>query len=134
MPYRTLGLPAEAARDGWHRPLTYRVHGVLADPATLTTRGDYCGATPSAAGLVVDGGGGEVPAFVLVSHGGNGNGAFVQSGGRIAGAGGDEVENADADEAFVTTGSAGPGAEFDDIVQWVGQHALVTYLGNEACP
>lgn len=104
VPYRTLGLPAEVARDGWHRPMTYRVHAALADPDSLGNRDDYCAETPDPAGLSVDGPGGEVPAFALVSHGGNGLGAFTSAGARVSGAGGDEAENADGDAYFVTAG------------------------------
>ena len=75
------------------------------------------------------------PAFILVSHGRNGLGAFLPTGARLAGVGGDETENADGDRVFrQKLRSDAPGANyFDDIVLWHTQDTLFSLTGGGSC-
>lgn len=57
----------------------------------------------------------DLPA-VVVCHGGNARGAFLSNGAQIAGASGEENENADADLTFI---AHSPTPNFDDTVTWI---------------
>jgi len=56
---------------------------------------------------------------VVISHGKNGLGAFQSDGTQLAGAAGDEAENADNDGNFVNRTNA---PEFDDILAWISSN------------
>lgn len=121
LPWATLGLPET---DAWGRRFTYRVTASMgADPAggaqasfTLTTDGNI-NVKSTAAGVTVA----SNVVAVIVSHGKNGYGAYQPSGAQIAGAAGDELENANADASFV---SKLPDDSFDDVVAWVAPTLL----------
>lgn len=121
LPWATLGLPET---DAWGRRFTYRVRLIMADDPTgglqssftLTDDGDITVKSASAGVTVATN-----VAAVIVSHGKNGFGAYQPTGVQIAGAAGDELENANADGNFV---SKLPDTSFDDIVAWVSPNVL----------
>jgi len=118
MPWVALGVP-EA--DAWGRRFTYRITTIFADDAgaalssfTLTDNGDIT-VTDGATSIAT-----TIPA-IIVSHGKNGLGSFGSDGVQRAGAGGDELENADADTTFVSRANA---PDFDDLVIWTSPSVL----------
>jgi prepilin-type N-terminal cleavage/methylation domain-containing protein len=62
---------------------------------------------------------------VVVSHGSNGFGAWQPNGTQIAGASGDELENANSTLTFV---SRTPGNDFDDLVTWIAPSILMAKM------
>lgn len=147
VPFRTLGLPVEMARDGWGRFITYRTS------PTVTTTPDKASACNAVrvpandvqvndqnANNVVTGtappNSFNVHAVVLVSHGSNGVGAFVADGTATRQAG----TAADANETTnLTTGSANKisgistAGGYDDITYWRTVPVLVTAF-SQTCP
>jgi prepilin-type N-terminal cleavage/methylation domain-containing protein len=126
IPWVTLGVP-EA--DAWGHRVTYRVTVALADDPTGGLQASFTLATTVGnTGDITVTSGGAAPvnlianaAVVLVSHGKNGLGAYRMDGTQVAGASGDELENADIDAAFVSK-IAEPA--FDDIVAWISPNVL----------
>ncbi len=125
LPWATLGLPET---DPWGRRYTYRVRTEFADlplGATIPT----CTPTPlpalatfalcSAGNITVSDGlvdiATNLPAIV-VSHGKNGLGAYLQDGTPISGASGEELENANNDTKFIAHAQT---TSFDDEVVWI---------------
>lgn len=138
LPWATLGLPET---DAWGNRYTYRVttrFGRMAsgrtlfeascnpttNPATaafaLCSPGDMTVKTASSGGTTIAS---SVPAIV-VSHGKNMLGAYSQTGAQIAGAAGDELENADgnANATFVSSTS------IDDLVMWIPGSVLMSKM------
>lgn len=77
-----------------------------------------------------------VPAVMLVSHGKNGFGAFLSSGGRTTGtSGNDEQENADGDQVFIDRdrSTSGDANHFDDLLVWRTQDQLYSETGQGIC-
>ena len=118
LPWSDLGVPEH---DVWGRRFTYRVTLAFADDAVgmqasflLTDTGNIT-VTDGAANIAT-----TLPA-IIVSHGKNGFGAFRSDGAQIAGAAGDELENADKDATFVSRTHA---PDFDDQLVWVSSHVL----------
>jgi hypothetical protein len=78
-----------------------------------------------------------VPALILVSHGENGDGAFLDIGTRMGDTGmsARERENTDGDRIFVEASySKGQGAtRFDDLVLWRTQDQLYTQVSGGSC-
>lgn len=117
LPWVTLGLPES---DPWGNRFSYFVGGaftgIIATGAqasfTLDTTGTADIKDSTAATSYIAS---ELPA-VVVSHGSNGAGAYQPSGAKIPNGIGDELENSDADLAFV---SHTPGDAFDDLVVWI---------------
>lgn len=122
LPWATLGLPET---DAWGRRFTYHVTASMgADPTgglqasfTLATNGDGTVKSAAVGGVNVA----TNVVAVIVSHGKNGLGAYQPTGVQLAGAAGDELENANADVNFV---SKLPDPSFDDIVAWVSPNVL----------
>lgn len=133
VPWADLGTPET---DAWDRRFTYRVTASFGDDIALNTvtppgactdtsaqssfalcsDGDnkICNSAPcnaSSTNTVAD----KVPA-VIVSHGKNGSGAYLPSGLQVAGVAGNEAENSDVEEYFI---SQTPDPGFDDIVTWM---------------
>ncbi len=118
VPWSTIGVP-EA--DAWGRRFTYRVTSAFADdPAgtlssfTLTQNGDIT-VTDGAVAIAT-----TIPA-IIVSHGKNGLGSFGSDGTQLAGATGDELQNANANVTFISRTNA---PNFDDQVVWVSANIL----------
>ena len=115
LPWATLGLPE---LDTWERRLSYRVTGIFAQPITgqaafaLNNDGDLTVRVTAGGTTVAT----LIPA-VVVSHGPNGLGAWLPTGGQMAAsADGDEIENTNADVNFVSKAFT---PTFDDQVVWV---------------
>ena len=138
LPWATLGV---SETDGWGRRFTYRVSqgptSNFADGADGT--GAACSITAgvsfqlcSSASLnVLDTSGGSsvatnVPA-VVISHGLNGLGAYPAGGGtQIGTATGDEDENANDNDTFVSRDQVQNG--FDDLVIWLSPNTLINRM------
>ena len=146
LPFRTLGLAGQAsAQDGWGHWLTYRVTPRLAD-GNLTTNPitDFCGVRPSSALTVVDQdgislSGGQVVAFVLLSHGENGGengaGAIRLDQARVPAPTASEAENSNDDDTFMARPlSQNPDDPFDDMVVWQTQANAVSFFGAGTTP
>lgn len=135
LPWTTLGVNET---DAWGRRFTYRVTSTYADGADGTATAS-CNITSGVSFQLCSSGnlnvkatsGGtnvaaNVPA-VVVSHGKNGYGAFPHGGGtQLAGATGDEAENADDDNIFVSKDQIQNG--YDDLVIWLSPNSLVNRM------
>ena len=102
LPWRTLGLQEELSFDGWRQRLSYRVSPPLttagaAGPGDLSVR-DGAASVPGTTELTA------AAAFVVLSHGENGLGAWLPSGQRktTAGIPTHEGENTDGAEPLST--------------------------------
>lgn len=118
IPWATLGV---SETDAWGRRFTYRLSPAFAVPFQLTTPGTlYVGLTPASNNVAA-----YIPA-IIVSHGTNGLGAYTPAGGPpLPGATGDEAENANNDNYFVSHDLT-PG--FDDLVVWVSPNTLMNRM------
>lgn len=128
IPWVTLGVNET---DAWGRRYSYRITSTFADGEDGT--GANCALTSgvsfqlcslgnltvykAAAGAKVSD---YLPA-VVVSHGANGRGAYSTLGSVIGGASGDESENADNNNSFVSREFA---TNFDDLVLWISPYIL----------
>jgi prepilin-type N-terminal cleavage/methylation domain-containing protein len=120
VPWATLGINET---DAWGRRFTYRVTSAWADfdsaagtlsSFTLTDDGTLTvtnGSANIATTLVA----------VVVSHGKNGAGAYQTDGTRLTLGTGDELENADGDNTFVSRTNA---PDFDDLLAWLSPAVL----------
>jgi prepilin-type N-terminal cleavage/methylation domain-containing protein len=130
LPWRTLGLQDEQSYDGWYRRLSYHVSDPLTTagatgPGTLALR-DGAAGTPGSSELSAN------AAFVILSHGENGLGGWLESGRRMSTTGipTDEAENADGAEPFVDRPiSKVAGDAFDDVTLWREKAALAKSAG-----
>lgn len=129
IPWNTLGVPET---DPWNSRFTYFVGNEFANPLTQTeiangARARFKLDTVGRANIE-DGAGNriasKVPA-VIVSHGSRNFGAHQSSGNQIAGAAGDELENANSTLTFV---SRTPGNDFDDLVTWIAPGVLMAKM------
>jgi prepilin-type N-terminal cleavage/methylation domain-containing protein len=126
VPWATLGLPET---DPWGRRFTYRVTVLLADDPTGGLQASFTlDTTAGNTGDITVTSGGAAPvtiasnvAALVVSHGKNGYGAYQTDGTQIAGATGDELENANVNATFVMKL---PEPAFDDLVAWVSPNVL----------
>ena len=125
LPWATLALPA---RDPWGQQLTYYAHArftqVPADPLASAIGLDSSGnarikASHDASGELAD----SLP-LVVVCHGQRAAGGW-RDGRQIAGASGNEAENADADLIFI---HRDPGPDFDDLLLWISPAILKSRL------
>lgn len=137
LPWATLGLPET---DPWGQRFTYRVAPLFADPITSNTvpacKDPPLPPAPAQASFVLCSLGNiditdgsvniatELPA-VVISHGRNGFGGYRSDGSQMAGAAGDELENADADLTFV---SRTHGPDFDDEATWLPLPILMSRM------
>ncbi len=124
LPWKSLGLDAGDAFDAWGRKLTYRV----SDGANGVVRGGAL-ERASTAGLAVKDRGSIQPdqAWVLISHGASGRGAWLPGGARRSPppAGGDEATNTQPappafvqrDEQVADLSADTATAHFDDLLQ-----------------
>jgi len=131
LPWATLGVPET---DAWGNRYTYRVTTRFGRLASAQTDFGACIPTtnPTAAAFALCSAGdmsvltaiagtsiaSSVPAIV-VSHGRNTLGAYLTSGAQIAGAAGDELENANGDLNFVSSG------RIDDQLAWIPTSILM---------
>ena len=134
LPWVTLGIKET---DAWERRYTYRVATHFADQIAANTFGSGCtpSPAPTAASFALCSPGvpdvistttggttvaTDVPALFL-SHGKNGAGAYRSDGTQITGASGDEAENSNNDNSFV---SHTPTPSFDDLPVWIAPGIL----------
>ena len=135
VPWATLGIDET---DAWGRRFTYSVTPEFAD--STDGAGATCSVTTgvsfqlcstatlevrasSPAGAIVAS---DIPA-IIVSHGINGLGAYQPGGGaKISGATGDELENSDNDNNFVSKDQVQGG--FDDLVVWLSPNTLANRM------
>lgn len=162
IPYRALGLPQRLVLDGWSRPFSYAVMPELAQAAATS---DFCtpgrqppspqspspqppspqsprSATAKPSLDVRDETGLSVApdlviAYVVVSHGANGAGAFVPQARGLREAvptAGPERLNSDGDLNFVDyPRSDQAAAPYDDSVRWQTRDALVLRATGAGC-
>lgn len=117
LPWTTLGLPET---DPWGQRLTYYARNQFtAAPLpgaqasfTLDTAGNANIKDALASGYDIAS---ALPA-VIVSHGSRGAGGYQNTGAKLAGATGEEAENANANLTFI---AHTPTDTFDDLVTWI---------------
>lgn len=122
VPWATLGVQET---DAWGQRYTYRVTPAFADDPTGGLQASFQ-LTDNGGITVTSGGGAPITiaanvAAVVVSHGKNGLGGYKSDGTQVAGAAGDELENADNDATFI---SKPPEPAFDDLIVWVSSNVL----------
>jgi prepilin-type N-terminal cleavage/methylation domain-containing protein len=130
LPWRTLGLQEDHSYDGWRRRLGYHVSAPLTTagapgPGDLAVR-DGAPGTPGSTELTTS------AAFVILSHGENGLGAWLDGGHRMATTGipAHEDENADGAPPFVDRPvSQVAGDVFDDMALWRDKPGLAQSAG-----
>jgi len=135
VPWVTLGL---SETDPWGQRFTYRVRLEFSDPVIPANQPPTCvpNPLPALAGFalcsegnisVTDGAviiANKLPAIV-VSHGPNGLGGYRSDGTQVAGAAGDELENANNNVNFVSRNQS---ANFDDEVIWLPLFNLMSRM------
>lgn len=134
IPWVALGLPET---DPWGQRFTYRVRIEFADAIALNTTPPCVlapGPTQSSFALcsmgnitVTDGAvnvAANIPAIVI-SHGKNGLGGYRADGTQVAGAAGDEQENANGDANFVSRSQSD---NFDDEATWIPLFNLMSRM------
>lgn len=118
LPWADLGVPET---DAWGRRFTYRVTAAFADDPSgmqasfLVTDTGNITVTDGSANIAT-----TIPA-VIVSHGKNGLGGFQSNGTQLAGAAGNELENANNNGTFISRTHA---PDFDDLLVWVSANTL----------
>jgi prepilin-type N-terminal cleavage/methylation domain-containing protein len=132
VPWATLGLPET---DAWDRRFTYFVSVKFSTPlapGSLSSFTMSTGIDPDNAGtanvkLIATSGSNIASdlAAVVVSHGSRGLGGYTASGTVLAGAVGDEAENADTDLTFVAHTQS---TDFDDLLMWITPALLKSRL------
>jgi len=131
VPWVTLGLPDDAALDGFNRRVTYQVLRTQTN-TTATTIPSLNGnitIRSSSGGVIINTNNSAV--VVLVSHGENGWGAYLpMTGTRMTlPTGADEVENTDNDTEYVQKDfSSNTVNPFDDVVTWLTPNDLLDSL------
>jgi len=123
LPWATLGLPET---DPWGQRLTYFASTKFSASVAAGAQCSFAmdtGVAPNNAGTAnVKLNGASTSniasdlAAVIVSHGAQGVGGYTTSGTKIAGATGDEDENADANQTFI---ARSPTTDFNDLLAWV---------------
>ncbi|MCD6036059.1 MAG: hypothetical protein K0R63_1800 [Rickettsiales bacterium] len=143
VPIRTLQLPDSFMLDGWGNRITYAVNGYMArDPSQTTNFINVTGMNESYLDIKAAFPGSMQTAraaYVLVSHGKNGYGAWLRNGGSqiwLSGADTDEFENNHMTAAATITSYDGeftqkyPTATFDDIVEFRTRKQLIREAGK----
>lgn len=122
VPWTALGMQEP---DAWGRRFTYRVAPALADDPAGGLQASFL---LTDTGNITVSSGGATPvtiasnmAAIVVSHGKNGFGAYQTSGAQMAGAAGDELENADNDGTFISKLHE---PAFDDVLVWLSPNVL----------
>lgn len=168
VPFRSLGLPPSFANDGYGRFLTFAVDSALTDSGLASlacqTVDSDCTADDVAhsahkkglcrAGLpatnrlqvALPNSGQQQAAFLVLSHGANGRGAFSKALSISThhafpasqpvcspGSTGAERCNADEDLVFVASTPVGGADSFDDQMLYFDRNALMASLGGPAC-
>ncbi len=119
VPWTTLGINET---DAWGRRFTYHITPLFADDPVAGMQSSFTLADNGA--ITVTNGSvaiGTNVAAVVVSHGKNGLGAYQPDGTRLALGTGDELENANGDNTFVSRTNA---PDFDDLAAWLSPAVL----------
>lgn len=132
LPWATLGLPET---DPWDRRFSYFVSVKFSTPLIAGSLSSFTmstGVAPDNAGTAnvkhTASSASNIAsdlAATIVSHGSRGLGGYTTSGVMVAGAAGDEAENADADLTFVAHTQS---MDFDDLVAWITPALLKSRL------
>jgi hypothetical protein len=135
VPVYSLGLDESYMNDGWGRRFTYQVAdsicGTFAcDAASYKNgTGNIKIVTSTATGSTIT----KNAAYVMVSHGANGSGAYLPSGQRIADGIGDELQNS---TSYTTYGKlyvmANPSSRFDDIIVFSTKNSLESIVNKNS--
>ena len=153
VPYRTLGLSESVAKNGYRYWLTYAAPLELTNKSIrhliTTNEGEESSSTfceikhPIAFLNVINEDGrpvlsieneNDLIAFVLVSHGSKGEGAFDKQGSRRPTLGRDKIINATDDLNFIDRPiSLSKEAFFDDTVRWVTRNNLMAIYAQKPC-
>jgi prepilin-type N-terminal cleavage/methylation domain-containing protein len=123
IPWTTLGVNET---DAWGRRFTYRVSPAFADSPTGGMQATFT--LTDAGTLRVTNGSVDIASnmvAVVVSHGKNGAGAYQTNGSQLSVGTGDELENSDGDNTFVSRSNA---PDFDDLVAWLSPALLKTRM------
>lgn len=132
LPWATLGVPET---DPWGQRLTYFVSVKFSTPLIAGTLSSFTmstGIAPDTAGTanvkLTAASASDIAsdlAAVVASHGSRGVGGYTTNGIVVAGAAGDEAENADADLTFVAHTQS---PDFDDLLSWITPALLKSRL------
>lgn len=114
LPWVTLGI---SETDAWGRRFTYSVTSGYTSTFTLSATGDRSVLSTLGGANIAS----AVPA-VIISHGTNGYGSYTPDGAQIAGASGDENENANNDTTYVSHEFSQN--SFDDMLIWLSPNTL----------
>lgn len=130
LPWRTLGLPDQSSMDGWNRLLSYRVSLQLtANPTALLPPSPVLPLVRYQGEIT----GGIGAAFVVMSHGRNGLGAWLPVGNQAAQAtaSNNELENLNDDLVLIARAQTPPAGEtYDDMLVWLTPQQIVVRLGG----
>lgn len=123
LPVFSLDLDESYINDAWGRRFTYHVANTIcgADAGTDTlsnTESEAIGCNDisyqnNSGNLTVTGANTTNAAYVVVSHGANGKGAFLPSGAKLPNGTGNELENSNGDATYV---KASQSSTFDDLL------------------
>jgi prepilin-type N-terminal cleavage/methylation domain-containing protein len=119
IPWTVLGVPET---DAWGNRFTYRVTASFADDPAAGMQASFL--ITDSGDITVTNGSANIAttlAGMVLSHGTNARGAYRSDGTQMAGAAGDELENADGDSAFVSRAHA---PNFDDLLIWISPNVL----------
>jgi hypothetical protein len=153
VPYRTLGLPETVAKNGYRYWLTYAVSLELTNRSIRHLMAENGGEEPTSIfceishpmtflNVINESGQPVLPedtqndmiAFVLVSHGSKGEGAFDDQGRRRPTFDRDKIINAGDDFNFVDRPiSLSRENFFDDTVRWVTRNNLMAIYAQKPC-
>jgi prepilin-type N-terminal cleavage/methylation domain-containing protein len=139
LPYRTLGLSIHDSFDGFSHPMSYTPSPSLtrqqASSQSFCQRQITAGTSFNITNeqnvsvlnmsLLKD-----FVAFVLVSHGPSGAGAFDQNGQRRPAHHPDKIHNSDGNYHFIDRPIT---ADYDDRVRWVTRNNLMALYGKHPC-
>lgn len=128
LPWADLGLPET---DAWGHRYTYRVKPQWCDPPPAPSQSSFTLADTG--NITVSDGATDIAIqlpVIVVSHGRNGRGSYQPNGIQVAGAAGDEAENADGNSTFISHPATGTGSgnEFDDLTTWLPQAILLNRM------
>lgn len=119
LPWKTLGLKES---DAWARRYGYTVTKAFANPGVTLTSAGVISVLDNAGGNTIS----NAAAAIVVSHGANGAGAYLGDGSQLpASADASEVENANADNVFVSKNGTDT---YDDLMMWLSPNILFNRL------
>ncbi|OFW69372.1 MAG: hypothetical protein A2977_03305 [Alphaproteobacteria bacterium RIFCSPLOWO2_01_FULL_45_8] len=153
IPFKTLGLPEECARDGFKHYFTYIGGAPQKEQIDVSNQASFCQVFPIHS-LEVDerrpnGGFSKRPqnlasqnpiVLIIISHGESGHGAYYGVAGsmkqisRLDQAGADKRHNASSSLRIISRAlSRKPQDFFDDMVVWVTRDNLMAFYGKSPC-